>query len=183
VALNFRVLLVLVSATAVGVLGYFAYVDNSLNEIGPAFLGGVKPPFEVWKSLSEDARQFIFAVLTLAGVLVGSLTIVISVRSLKNPVMLTPGNILSFPFKTFSTTNIEELKKRRLSTSISLPHQHRFPLLLQEDFENNFNAQLLLILGRRGLGKADRKSTRLNSSHRCISYAVFCLKKKKQKLS
>src|SRR5437867_10785925 len=27
---------------------------------------------------------------------------------------------------------------------------------------------------------ADRKSTRLNSSHRTISYAVFCLKKKKQ---
>src|SRR5437763_4704151 len=27
--------------------------------------------------------------------------------------------------------------------------------------------------------KEDRKSTRLNSSHRCISYAVFCLKKKK----
>src|SRR5437879_10249342 len=26
--------------------------------------------------------------------------------------------------------------------------------------------------------KRDRKSTRLNSSHRCISYAVFCLKKK-----
>src|SRR6202011_6402751 len=24
---------------------------------------------------------------------------------------------------------------------------------------------------------SDRKSTRLNSSHRCISYAVFCLKK------
>src|SRR5436189_3452337 len=30
------------------------------------------------------------------------------------------------------------------------------------------------------IGK-DRKSTRLNSSHRCISYAVFCLKKKKKK--
>src|SRR5699024_12782845 len=28
--------------------------------------------------------------------------------------------------------------------------------------------------------KADRKSTRLNSSHVSISYAVFCLKKKKQ---
>src|SRR6476469_10501003 len=28
---------------------------------------------------------------------------------------------------------------------------------------------------------SDRKSTRLNSSHRCISYAVFCLKKKKIK--
>src|SRR5690348_17577792 len=28
--------------------------------------------------------------------------------------------------------------------------------------------------------KADRKSTRLNSSHPSISYAVFCLKKKKK---
>src|SRR2546427_5538657 len=30
------------------------------------------------------------------------------------------------------------------------------------------------------LAGADRKSTRLNSSHSQISYAVFCLKKKKQ---
>src|SRR5258708_27662815 len=29
-------------------------------------------------------------------------------------------------------------------------------------------------------GTLDRKSTRLNSSHQIISYAVFCLKKKKQ---
>src|SRR5437867_10507647 len=29
--------------------------------------------------------------------------------------------------------------------------------------------------------RRDRKSTRLNSSHRTISYAVFCLKKKKKK--
>src|SRR2546427_2392807 len=33
---------------------------------------------------------------------------------------------------------------------------------------------------RRTLGQ-DRKSTRLNSSHSQISYAVFCLKKKKKK--
>src|SRR3712207_7459422 len=32
-----------------------------------------------------------------------------------------------------------------------------------------------------GLGEPDRKSTRLNSSHANISYAVFCLKKKKKK--
>src|SRR5579885_3794922 len=31
-------------------------------------------------------------------------------------------------------------------------------------------------------GTADRKSTRLNSSHVSISYAVFCLKKKKKKI-
>src|SRR2546430_7808031 len=30
-------------------------------------------------------------------------------------------------------------------------------------------------------GAADRKSTRLNSSHSQISYAVFCLKKKKER--
>src|SRR5437879_9087754 len=36
-----------------------------------------------------------------------------------------------------------------------------------------------IYLAEKGLGvRIDRKSTRLNSSHRCISYAVFCLKKK-----
>src|SRR5258708_31518976 len=31
-----------------------------------------------------------------------------------------------------------------------------------------------------GSSRIDRKSTRLNSSHQIISYAVFCLKKKKK---
>src|SRR3712207_7720752 len=35
-------------------------------------------------------------------------------------------------------------------------------------------------VGRHGPHVADRKSTRLNSSHANISYAVFCLKKKKK---
>src|SRR2546426_5054582 len=34
-------------------------------------------------------------------------------------------------------------------------------------------------VGDAGLRELDRKSTRLNSSHLVISYAVFCLKKKK----
>src|SRR5258708_8812096 len=34
--------------------------------------------------------------------------------------------------------------------------------------------------GRSPFPELDRKSTRLNSSHQIISYAVFCLKKKKQ---
>src|SRR5437764_3247407 len=32
--------------------------------------------------------------------------------------------------------------------------------------------------GQAARNRKDRKSTRLNSSHRCISYAFFCLKKK-----
>src|SRR5688572_32344692 len=44
---------------------------------------------------------------------------------------------------------------------------------------------LILAVGRliekKGMVDLDRKSTRLNSSHSQISYAVFCLKKKKQK--
>src|SRR2546430_13307252 len=39
-------------------------------------------------------------------------------------------------------------------------------------------AHIALRIGGRA---ADRKSTRLNSSHSQISYAVFCLKKKKKK--
>src|SRR5256885_17209864 len=35
---------------------------------------------------------------------------------------------------------------------------------------------------RRNGAEGDRKSTRLNSSHLVISYAVFCLKKKKKKI-
>src|SRR3712207_7889334 len=38
----------------------------------------------------------------------------------------------------------------------------------------------LLAAAQRQVATEDRKSTRLNSSHANISYAVFCLKKKKQ---
>src|SRR3712207_7467967 len=39
---------------------------------------------------------------------------------------------------------------------------------------------LAIVLAAAGLALVDRKSTRLNSSHANISYAVFCLKKKKK---
>src|SRR3712207_9112544 len=39
--------------------------------------------------------------------------------------------------------------------------------------------RILLRRGTLGFSLTDRKSTRLNSSHANISYAVFCLKKKK----
>src|SRR5690242_21390161 len=42
---------------------------------------------------------------------------------------------------------------------------------------------LSLVLPAGAIRPADRKSTRLNSSHMSISYAVFCLKKKKEQKS
>src|SRR5574337_690066 len=44
------------------------------------------------------------------------------------------------------------------------------------DTKRTFHAKMSSIKDRK-----DRKSTRLNSSHHSISYAVFCLKKKKKK--
>src|SRR2546426_7939096 len=41
-------------------------------------------------------------------------------------------------------------------------------------------AQGIVVRCQPGPGHEDRKSTRLNSSHLVISYAVFCLKKKKK---
>src|SRR2546427_12754208 len=51
-------------------------------------------------------------------------------------------------------------------------HPHGHAVVLQHQAEN-FNRGFKL------LRHEDRKSTRLNSSHSQISYAVFCLKKKK----
>ena len=46
-------------------------------------------------------------------------------------------------------------------------------ILKTTDLCKNFKGQMAV--------NKDRKSTRLNSSHVSISYAVFCLKKKKKK--
>src|SRR5437762_3847497 len=63
-------------------------------------------------------------------------------------------------------------------------------------YQGNPGTERIVVLGlfhlhggdERGRGqryapsRGDRKSTRLNSSHRCTSYAVFCLKKKKKSM-
>src|SRR5256885_7416062 len=55
-------------------------------------------------------------------------------------------------------------------------------LSVADDATTSAFARLVLLrreLLRKGRDLRDRKSTRLNSSHLVISYAVFCLKKKK----
>src|SRR5258708_11748785 len=57
------------------------------------------------------------------------------------------------------------------------------PLLLMATYFFVFGVVMESHIGadrsRSGFRNVDRKSTRLNSSHQIISYAVFCLKKKK----
>src|SRR5687768_17818557 len=60
------------------------------------------------------------------------------------------------------------------------------PLAERMDLIPQLRADIFLHVGRNGGDRRldseiDRKSTRLNSSHGYISYAVFCLKKKKKK--
>src|SRR3712207_8922465 len=51
-------------------------------------------------------------------------------------------------------------------------------LVPNERESNQRSAAVTAVAAVAALGLADRKSTRLNSSHANISYAVFCLKKK-----
>src|SRR3989449_6478398 len=73
-----------------------------------------------------------------------------------------------FPYTTLFRSNLELgafAPRARARRTARLEHVYTiFPVLRER---------------RRQL--ADRKSTRLNSSHGYISYAVFCLKKKKKK--
>src|SRR2546422_9067127 len=65
-----------------------------------------------------------------------------------------------------------------------LGHVERRPQLLHDSaavrLERALEARRALVAVGEVVGHGDRKSTRLNSSHGYISYAVFCLKKKKK---
>src|SRR5947207_3565419 len=65
---------------------------------------------------------------------------------------------------------------RRPPTSTLFPYTTLFRSW--QNKANAFGVSFKKVLGADYLMKLDRKSTRLNSSHTVISYAVFCLKKK-----
>src|SRR5437879_7807686 len=81
----------------------------------------------------------------------------------------------SFPTRRSSDLDVRKLDGRAVTVG--------------DDHGGVVGGRAQLIVGVDGVGAAraveaalrDRKSTRLNSSHRCISYAVFCLKKKNNK--
>src|SRR5207244_10711854 len=66
--------------------------------------------------------------------------------------------------------DLHSFPTRRSSDLARLLGEHEHHLVARVD-----PGVVVVVVARRG----DRKSTRLNSSHQIISYAVFCLKKKK----
>src|SRR5438309_7185008 len=87
---------------------------------------------------------------------------------------LQPPNLPSFPTRRSSDLKnpIQRVELFEQSRPLSIFHKTRFQLRMQFDKLSQRVSCLFAAL-------RDRKSTRLNSSHSSISYAVFCLKKKK----
>src|SRR5207248_11577838 len=74
-----------------------------------------------------------------------------------------------FPYTTLFRSNIE-VQKKMAASYVNGALEDRYERVVPADKQDKFTLETLI--------KKDRKSTRLNSSHRTISYAVFCLKKK-----
>src|SRR5207244_9839567 len=98
--------------------------------------------------------------------------------------LLTHPSPTHFPYTTLFRSAAAEGVASLIKGTIALPHAYG-RLQFGEDLELTFRT--LAGVGRNpniaaavviGIEPKDRKSTRLNSSHQIISYAVFCLKKK-----
>src|SRR2546426_2922501 len=76
-----------------------------------------------------------------------------------------------FPYTTLFRSVVAEFLQRFVAQRARDVPRHRLRHL--DRYRRNHRQRLAVLF-------ADRKSTRLNSSHLVISYAVFCLKKKKQ---
>src|SRR3712207_7402021 len=84
--------------------------------------------------------------------------------------------ILFFFFNDTATTEIYTLS---LHDALPIWREHMPINRVNRLLTNQLDLTKILVSEREEFMQRDRKSTRLNSSHANISYAVFCLKKKK----
>src|SRR5437870_1572712 len=84
------------------------------------------------------------------------------------------GNLLWDCISLLDDKTIAEVSARGDIRAIAISHPHFYSSMVE--WAEHFDAQIFLHAADREW--VDRKSTRLNSSHVAISYAVFCLKKK-----
>src|SRR5687768_18039305 len=80
-----------------------------------------------------------------------------------------------FPYTTLFRSELEVGHLRRIPGPRADLHDARVAARAVGEARRHVGEQSV---GRRLRAQEDRKSTRLNSSHGYISYAVFCLKKK-----
>src|SRR2546422_6848144 len=78
-----------------------------------------------------------------------------------------------FPYTTLFRSNAGDGQSATTGTAVASP-----PSVIVRDASNNPVQGVGVTFAPASGGGRDRKSTRLNSSHGYISYAVFCLKKK-----
>src|SRR3712207_8478131 len=86
--------------------------------------------------------------------------------------------IYTFPYTTLFRSKLEPVPEPYLKRRASRVHRSMMP----PGFTRSSLTLWMKQLWTTTLFERDRKSTRLNSSHANISYAVFCLKKKKKLL-
>src|SRR3712207_8558719 len=97
---------------------------------------------------------------------------------------LGPMNILVLFFFFFNDTATTEIYTLSLHDALPIwVYWHDYSLLVEFEVERTLlnGIRKYLVRDMKAFIFLDRKSTRLNSSHANISYAVFCLKKKKNK--
>src|SRR5262245_64238004 len=86
-----------------------------------------------------------------------------------------------FPYTTLFRSEVGEDEAGRFIVMELVEGQTLRAMKKPCALENFFNLGVQIARALGATHAADRKSTRLNSSHLGISYAVFCLKKKKKK--
>src|SRR2546430_4559607 len=89
-------------------------------------------------------------------------------------------------FFFFNDTATTEIYTLSLDDALPISRAHERPRFFRRQCVWNCRQRFRPrdhVFGITARAEADRKSTRLNSSHSQISYAVFCLKKKKRHLS
>src|SRR5947208_1016055 len=89
-----------------------------------------------------------------------------------------------FPYTTLFRSKGSCMKKEKDKKESELPSDEGELVVTEEEYQarlkKGWTDDDMLKPGRYKFKRGDRKSTRLNSSHQIISYAVFCLKKKKK---
>src|SRR5690625_1971621 len=88
------------------------------------------------------------------------------------------GRAIIMPNLTPPVVNLAQAQAYRQRILSHVPEGHTFEPLMVLYLTDNTRPEDIADAAASGIVFGDRKSTRLNSSHVAISYAVFCLKKK-----